>query len=82
LLYLFQFAEHLISTMVLTNEQFAKSLTHRQTKYLWDHIHRYDGVDGVSAKEQFQQLVAYVLNFLTGPDSMEKKIYAKAIASL
>ncbi len=66
----------------MTNKQFAKSLTRAQTKYLWEHIHRYDGVDGVTAKEQFQQLVAYVLNFLTGPDSMEKKIYAKAIASL
>ena len=66
----------------MTNKQFAKSLTRAQTKYLLENIHRYDGVDGVTAKEQFQQLVAYVLNFLTGPDSMEKKIYAKAIASL
>ena len=68
--------------MTMTNKEFAKSLTRAQTKYLWDHIHRYDGVDGVSAKEQFQQLVAYVLNFLTGDHKMEKKIYAKAMASL
>ncbi len=68
--------------MTMTNKEFAKSLTRAQTKYLWDHIHRYDGVDGVSAKEQFQQLVTYVLNFLTGNHKMEKKIYAKAIASL
>jgi len=66
----------------MTNKQFAKSLTRAQTKYLWEHIHRYDGVDGVTAKEQFQQLVAYVLNFLDSDDKMEKKIYAKAIASL
>jgi hypothetical protein len=68
--------------MTMTNKQFAKSLTRAQTKYLWEHIHRYDGVDGVTAKEQFQQLVAYVLNFLDSDDKMEKKIYAKAIASL
>ena len=66
----------------MTNKQFAKSLTRAQTKYLWEHIHRYDGVDGVTAKEQFQQLVAYVLNFLDSDDKMEQKIYAKAIASL
>ena len=66
----------------MTNKQFAKSLTRAQTKYLWEHIKRYDGVDGVTAKEQFQQLVAYVLNFLDSDDKMEKKIYAKAIASL
>ena len=68
--------------MTMTNMQFAKSLTRAQTKYLWDHIHRYGGVDGVSAKEQFQQLVAYVLNFLTGNHNLERKIYAKALASL
>ena len=68
--------------MAMTNKQFAKSLTRAQTKYLWEHIHRYDGVDGVTAKEQFQQLVAYVLNFVDSDDKMEKNIYAKAIASL
>ena len=68
--------------MTMTNKQFAKSLTRAQTKYLWDHIHRYGGVGGVSAKEQFQQLVPYVLNFLAGNHKLERKIYAKAIASL
>jgi hypothetical protein len=63
----------------MDNQQFKKSLTRAQTRYLWDHIHRYDGVDGVSAKEQFQQLVAYVLNFLTGTSKMEQKIFAKAM---
>ena len=64
------------------NKDFAKSLTRGERKYLWDHVHRYAGVEGISAKEQFQRLVAYVLNFLGGDTKIEKKIYAKALRTL
>ena len=67
----------------MTNKQFVKSLTRAERKYLWAHVHRYDGVEGISAKEHFQQLVLYVLNFLTedsgGESKIELKLYNKAL---
>ena len=39
---------------------FRKTLTNKEHKYLDNHVWRYDGVDGVSAKEQFHKLIEYV----------------------
>ena len=61
------------------SRKFARSLTKSERTYLWEHVYRYAGVEGVSAKEQFQQLVMYVLNFLGGDSTIEKKIFAKAM---
>ena len=58
---------------------FAKSLTKKERMYLWDHVRRYAGVEGTSAKEQFARLIEYVLNCLNGDSNMEKNIYAKAL---
>ena len=63
----------------MSNDKFARSLTVAERKYLWAHVFRYDGVGGVSATEQFQNLITYVLNFLAGESDMEKKIFAKAL---
>ena len=60
---------------------FLKSLTVAEKVYLWSHVVRYDGVDGVSAKEQFERLVEYVLNFLDGSSAVEQSIYNKALKS-
>ena len=38
------------------------------------------GVQGTTAKEQFQRLIEYVLNFLDGDSDMETSIFAKALA--
>ena len=68
--------------MVTTHETaFVKSLTVAEKDYLWSHVFRYDGVDGVSAKEQFEKLVEYVLNFLDGTSTVEQSIYNKALKS-
>ena len=40
--------------------RFRKTLTNKEHKYLYNHVWRYDGVQGVSAKEQFKQLIEYV----------------------
>ena len=69
--------------MSTQNEKFVKSLTDKEHDYLWSHVYRYDGVQGVSAKEQFEQIVMYVLNFLApherGSSAIENSIYAKAL---
>ena len=65
--------------MVLTTKEFAATLTHAEKKYLWAHVHRYAGLEGSTAKEQFQRLVEYVLNFLDGDSEIETKIFAKAM---
>ena len=67
------------SKMVLTNKDFVESLTGDEKTYLWRHVYRYDGVDGVSAQEQLARLVEYVLNFLDGTSDIEQSIYSKAL---
>ena len=64
---------------MLTTKQFADTLTRAEKTYLWGHVHRYAGVQGVTAKEQFQRLVEYVLNFLNGDSEIETKIFTKAM---
>ena len=32
-------------------QEFAHSLTKKEKTYLWDHVHRYAGVEGISAEE-------------------------------
>ena len=59
--------------------EFVRSLTVAEKTYLWSHVLRYAGVDGVSAKEQFARLVEYVLNFLGGDAPIEKRIFEKAL---
>ena len=59
--------------------KFARSLTVAERKYLWAHVFRYSGIEGVSAKDQFAQLIMYVLNFLNGDSGIEKRIFAKAM---
>ena len=59
--------------------EFAHSLTKKEKTYLWDHVHRYAGVEGISAGDQFGRLIEYVLNFLDGDYELEKKIFAKAL---
>ena len=60
-------------------QAFAKSLTKKERRYLWSHVYRYAGVEGVTASEQFERLIEYVLNFLDGSSKMETAIYAKAL---
>jgi len=60
-------------------QTFVNSLTRDEKNYLWDHIYRYDGVQGISAKEQFEKIISYVLNFLDGTSDIEQRIYAKAL---
>ena len=57
------------------NTRFLESLTKAQRKCLWAHVFRYDGVEGVSAKEQSKKLVQYVLNFFNS----DSPIYVKAM---
>jgi len=59
--------------------EFVRSLTGSEKTYLWEHVFRYAGVEGVSAKEQFARLIEYVLNFLGGEGTMEKRVFAKAM---
>ncbi len=65
---------------------FVRSLTRGEKKYLWDHVFRYAGVEDTTTKEQFAQIIMYVLNFLTGDSDIrnsfliEKRIHAKAMA--
>ena len=59
--------------------EFDRSLTVAERTYLWAHVYRYNGIDGVSAKDQFAQLIMYVLNFLNGESAIEKRIFAKAM---
>ena len=63
----------------MTNGQFIKSLTRAERIYLWAHVHRYSGVEGITAKQHFKQLILYVLNFLTGDSEIEAKLYKKAL---
>ena len=62
-----------------TNQAFAKTLTKQEKSYLWNHVHRYAGVEGTTAQEQFARLIEYVLNFLNGDSEMEENITAKAL---
>ena len=57
------------------NSRFVSSLTKAERKCLWAHVFRYDGVEGVSAKEQSKKLVQYVLNFFNS----DSPIYVKAM---
>ena len=61
------------------NCTFLESLTEAERKYVFAHVFRYDGVQGVSAKEQMKVLPMYVLNFLDGECDIEKKIFEKAM---
>jgi len=61
------------------NTNFLESLTEAERKYLYAHVFRYDGVQGVSAKEQFKVLPMYVLNFLDGECDIEEAIFKKAM---
>ena len=60
-------------------KEFVKTLTKAERTFLWDHVHRYAGVEGTTASEQFQRLIEYVLNFLTGDTPKEKSIFEKAL---
>ena len=60
-------------------QAFVKTLTKTEKQYLWDHVFRYSGVEGTTAKEQFKRLIEYVLNFLDGDSEIEKKIFTKAM---
>lgn len=60
-------------------QEFTKSLTKKEKSFLWDHVHRYAGVEGTTAKEQFGKLVEYVLNFLDGDTDVERAIFNKAL---
>ena len=61
------------------NVEFLESLTEAERKYVYAHIFRYDGVQGVSAKEQFKVIPMYVLNFLDGECDIEEAIFKKAM---
>ena len=64
-----------------TEEQiqaFAHTLTEKERRDLWSHVHRYAGLDGTTAKEQFGRLIEYVLNFY----DPESTIYQKALKML
>ena len=60
-------------------DTFVHSLTSGEKNYLWSHIFRYAGVEGMTAPEQFDQIIMYVLNFLDGEANIEQRIYAKAL---
>ena len=60
-------------------QTFVRSLTRGEKSYLWRHIFKYAGVEGTSAKEQFEKIISYALNFLTGESDIEQRIYAKAL---
>ena len=64
---------------MMTPTEFAATLTRAEKTYLWDHVHRYAGVENSTAKEQFLRLVEYVLNFFDGDSEIETKIFAKAM---
>ena len=68
-----------VKTSCAQNQKYVETLTEEEKDYLSVHVLRYDGVQGVSAEEQFSQLVMYVLNFLGGECDIEKSIYAKAL---
>ena len=76
--FFFQFTSVKMSTKQ-QQQKFVQDLTGGEKNYLWSHVYRYAGVEGTTAKEQFQQIVSYVLNFLTGESDLEKRIYAKAL---
>ena len=59
------------------NRKFAKSLTRAERKFLWAHVHMYDGVEGVSAQEQFKKLPQYVLNFFPEDGGGESAIHLR-----
>jgi len=65
--------------MSAQQKKFLKSLSKLEKYYLFSHVVKYDGVEGVTAEEQFKQLISYVLNFLTGDHDLEKMIYNKAM---
>ena len=60
-------------------EAFVKTLTKSEKSYLWDHVFRYQGVEGSTVTEQFAKLIEYVLNFLNGDSKMETAIFGKAM---
>jgi hypothetical protein len=68
-----------VATSSTQNKEFVDTLAQDEKDYLSVHVLRYDGVEGVSADEQFSQLVMYVLNFLDGEAPIEKRVYAKAM---
>ena len=59
--------------------QFVRSLTGGEKSYLWSHVFRYAGAEGMTAQEQFGKIIMYVLNFLNGEGDIDKRIYAKAL---
>ena len=61
------------------NRTFVRSLTDAERRYLWEHVYRYVGVEGTTVQDQFNRLVEYVLNFLTGESDIEQAIFAKAM---
>ena len=63
-------------------KSFVNKLTNAERTYLWDHVYRYSGVEGVPAAQQFQRLIEYVFNFLDGSSKMEKGIWNKALGML
>ena len=65
--------------MSAQQKKFLRSLTKPEKNYLFSHVVRYDGVEGVTAEEQFKELISYVLNFLTGDHELEIMIYKKAM---
>ena len=77
--FLFKWFESETATMSSQTEAFVKTLTKSEKSYLWDHVFRYAGVEGSTAKEQFAKLVEYVLNFLDGESKMETSIFGKAM---
>jgi hypothetical protein len=68
-----------MSTDKQKQEEFVKSLTALEKRYVWEHVYRYAGVEGVSADEQLKRPIEYVLNFLGGVATIEKRVFAKAM---
>ena len=65
--------------MSSSQQKFIRSLTRGEKNYLLSHVYKYAGVEGTSAKEQFEKIISYALNFLTGESNIEQRIYAKAL---
>jgi hypothetical protein len=68
-----------MSTDKQKQREFVRSLTVAEKAYLWEHVNRNAGVEGVSAQEQFARLIEYVLNFLDGGAPIQKRVFAKAM---
>ena len=64
---------------MMTPQEFAATLSRAEKRYLLNRVHRYSGLDGSTAKEQFQRIVEYVLNFLDGDSEVERSIFAKTM---